>query len=242
MRARIAGLLMPLVLAACASGELEQDQLVADPYEGLNREVHSFNKGLDQAVVNPASKAYDFVTPQLGKVLIGNALTHITLPGVFANHVLQGDFRNAGATLARFALNTVMGAGGFLDPATEFGATYRETDFGLTLAEWGVDPGIYLELPLFGPSTTRDAVGRVVDTVFSPTTYISGGSDVALGKAGVRVLDVVDTRDRYGVLINDILYDSEDSYRASRNAYMQNRRRAQAGHTMVEALPDIFAE
>ena len=238
MRERIACLLLTLVLAACASGELEQGELIADPYENVNREVHSFNKGLDQAVLKPAALAYDFVTPTLGKVLIGNALSHLELPGLFANHVLQGKLANAGETLARFTMNTVLGAGGFLDPATEFGADYIETDFGLTLAEWGFEPGVYLSLPVFGPSTTRDAAGRVVDSLFSPTGYLVG-SDTAWA---IRGMDVVETRDRYRTLIDEMLYESEDSYRASRNAYIQNRRRVQAGETVIEELPDIFAE
>lgn len=242
MRERIASLLLVVFLGACATGEVPEGQLVADPYESVNRDIHAFNKGLDRAVVSPAAKAYDFVTPALGKVLIANALSHLTLPGVFANHLLQADFDDAGATLARFTLNTVLGAGGFLDPATEFGATYRETDFGLTLAEWGVDTGAYIELPLFGPSTARDAFGRVVDTAFKPTTYLGGGADATLATWSIRVLDVLDTRDRYRALIDDVLYESEDSYRASRNAYVQNRRRLQAGETSIETLPDIFDE
>lgn len=238
MRGRIAWLLSAILLGACATPELQEGELIADPYQEVNREVHAFNRGLDQAVINPASKAYDFVTPHLGKFLVGNALSHLTLPGLFANHLLQGEFTDAGATLARFTLNTVMGAGGFLDPATEFGATYRETDFGLTLAEWGVEPGVYLELPLFGPSSTRDAFGRVVDTAFRPTTWF-GGPEITYP---VRALDILDTRDRYRALIDDVLYESQDSYRASRNAYIQNRRRLQAGETVIEELPDIFVE
>ena len=238
MRKRIGCLLLAFAVSACASGEPREGELIADPYEDFNREIHAFNKGLDRSVVNPASKAYDFVTPQLGQHLIGNALSHLTLPGVFANHLMQGDLRDAGETLARFTLNTIMGAGGFLDPATEFGADYIETDFGLTLAEWGAGSGAYLELPLFGPSSVRDAVGRAVDTVFVPTRYLVG-SDVAWG---IRAVDVLDTRERYRALIDDVLYESEDSYRASRNAYAQNRRRVLAGETQIEALPDIFDE
>lgn len=238
MRERIACVLLAFLVSACASGEPQDGQLIADPYEKFNREIHSFNKGVDTAVVSPASKAYDFVTPVLGKFLIGNALSHLSLPGVFANHVMQGELRDAGETLARFTLNTVLGAGGFLDPATEFGADYVDTDFGLTLAEWGVGTGPYLELPLFGPSTARDAVGRVVDSIFVPTSYLVGSD----GAWAVRAVDVIDTRDRYRALIDDVLYESEDSYRASRNAYVQNRRRVQAGETQIEALPDIFTE
>ena len=237
MRERIACLLLVFLVSACAS-QPEQGELIADPYEGFNRQIHSFNKGMDTAVVNPASKAYDFVTPVLGKHLIGNALSHLTLPGVFANHLLQGDLADAGETLARFSLNMVMGAGGFLDPASEFGADYIDTDFGLTLGEWGIDQGAYLELPLYGPSSTRDAVGRVVDSFFKPTGYFAPTEVVY----AVRAIDVLDTRDRYRALIDEVLYESQDSYRASRNAYVQNRRRGQAGETVIETLPDIFGE
>lgn len=239
MLARTGALLALIMVAGCASAPPPEGQLIADPYENVNRKLHAFNKGVDRIVVNPASKAYDFATPTLGKHMIGNALAHLALPGLFANHLLQGDLTDAGATLARFTLNTFMGAGGFLDPATEFGATYRETDFGLTLADWGVDHGAYIELPLFGPSSTRDAVGRVVDFAFKPTTYLGGG-DAQIISYGIRGVDVVDTRDRYRTFFDEVLYESEDSYITSRSAYIQNRRRLQTGETDVETLPDIF--
>lgn len=239
MLVRTGALLLAMAVAGCASAPPSEGQLIADPYENVNRNFHAFNKGVDRAVINPASKVYDVVTPQLGKFLIGNALSHLSLPGLFANHLLQGDLTDAGATLARFTLNTVMGGGGFLDPATEFGATYRETDFGLTLADWGVPPGVYVELPVFGPSSTRDAVGKVVDLAFKPTTYFGGG-DAQVASYAIRGVDILDTRDRYRAVINDVLYRSEDSYISSRSTYIQNRRRLEAGETQVEALPDIF--
>ena len=238
MLRRILGLALVAGLAGCATAP--EGALVADPYEGLNRSVHSFNKGVDRVVVNPASKAYDTVTPETFQFMIGNALSHLTLPGLFANHLLQGDLRDAGETLARFAINTVGGVG-FLDPATEIGAGYVETDFGLTLARWGVAPGVYHELPVFGPKTTRDAVGTAVDFVFAPTTYLGGGNAAVIGYT-VTGLELVDTRDRYRAVIDEILYDSEDSYLSSRNTYIQNRQRLLAGETEVETLPDIFEE
>lgn len=238
MLIRIVGVALVAGLAGCATAP--EGALVDDPYEGLNRNVHSLNKGLDRAVVNPVSKAYDTVTPETIQFLVGNALSHLTLPGLFANHLLQGDFRDAGETLARFAVNTVGGVG-FLDPATEIGASYIETDFGITLAEWGVGPGVYHELPVFGPKTTRDAFGTVVDFAFAPTTYLGGGTAETIGYS-VTGLELVDTRDRYRAVIDEILYDSEDSYLSSRNTYIQNRLRLLAGETEVDALPDIFEE
>lgn len=240
----IAALLVGAVLVSGCAAPAIEGELVADPYEGFNRGVHSVNKGLDQAVLRPASQAYDFVTPTLVRFLFSNALNHLELPNDFINLVLQGEGEDALATLGRFAINTVYGAGGALDPATEFGLPRENTDFGLTLASWGVAEGAYVELPLLGPSTERDAVGRVVDFALSPTTYISGGSEPALQAAltAVTPINILEGRARRSALIDDLLYRSEDSYVSLRTNYIQNRRRQVAGNeTDVEALPDMFS-
>ncbi|MEM9061732.1 MAG: VacJ family lipoprotein [Pseudomonadota bacterium] len=241
-RARITAILMIFCLGACSGGRSD-GALVHDPLEDWNRGVHSVNKGLDEVVLRPAADAYDFATPTLFKHVFGNAVRHIRLPGIFVNYVLQGDAEEAASTLGRFAINTVYGAGGALDPAADLGLRSVPTDFGLTMATWGVGEGAYLELPLFGPSTVRDAFGLVVDTALQPTTYISGGSEVLIASATVRVLDVVDTRNRNKGLIDEVLYRSEDSYVSIRTAYIQNRRRRVAGgETSVDDLPDLFAD
>ncbi|MEL7467567.1 MAG: VacJ family lipoprotein [Pseudomonadota bacterium] len=245
MRFTLTGLVWGVVvlgLSACA-GARSEGELVHDPLEDLNRQIHSVNKGLDETILRPAADAYDFATPTLFKHIFGNAVRHARLPGVFVNHVLQGDAEEAASMLGRFAINTVYGAGGALDPATEFGLPSAPTDFGLTLASWGVGEGAYLELPLFGPSTARDAVGLVIDTALQPTTYISGGSELVIASATVRALEIVDTRNRNKQLIEEVLYRSEDSYVSVRTAYIQNRRRrAAGGETSIDDLPDLFSE
>ena len=237
-----AALAIALSVAACG-GAPQEGELVADPFEGVNRGVHTVNKGLDRAVLKPAAQGYDLVTPTLFQHVFGNVFSHLSLPGVFVNHVLQGDSDDAMVTLGRFAVNTVVGAGGALDPATEFDLPRERTDFGITLATWGVGEGAYLELPLFGPSTTRDAVGTLVDMAFQPTTYVTGGIEVTIVSATASVLEIVDTRNRNAVLIDDLLYNSEDSYVTVRASYIQNRRRQVAGgETDVDELPDLFSE
>lgn len=238
---RISALIMAVALAGCASAPPEEGQIVADPYENVNRNIHAFNKGLDRVVINPAAKTYDFVTPTTVQFLVSNGLDHLALPGYFANHLMQGEFKSAGSTLGRFVVNTIYGAGGLLDPATELGLPEKYTDFGLTLADWGAGEGAYIELPLFGPSTGRHAAGRVVDTVFNPAFWIgnAGHEAVAWGIRGTRI---VDTRERYRPIIDETLYNSEDSYISARTAYIQNRRRLVTGETEVEDLPDVFSE
>ena len=237
----IAALAMMACVSACSS--LPQDgDLVADPLEDFNRGIHSFNKGLDTAVLKPASQVYGVAAPDLFKMLFGNAVNHLQLPGIFVNHVLQGNADSAVSTLGRFVINTV-GGGGLLDPASEGGLPPEPTDFGLTLATWGMEEGAYVELPFFGPSTARDTLGRIVDSALQPTTYISGGTEVQIASATVQALTIVDARDRNAVLIDDLLYRSEDSYVTLRSNYIQNRRRmVSGGETDVDALPDLFSE
>jgi len=226
-------------LGACATPQ--QDELVADPYEDFNRTMHGFNKGVDTVVLRPVAQAYETVTPALFQHLFGNAFSHLSLPGVFVNQVLQGETDAALETLGRFGLNTILGAGGTLDPATEFGLVKRDTDFGVTLASWGVEEGAYLELPLLGPATARDAFGRLVDIAFQPTTYVTGGVEVTVVTATVRALEIVDIRSRNAAVIDELLYESEDSYVSLRANFIQNRRRLVAGGvTDEEALPDLF--
>lgn len=240
----IGSLAVATVLGGCAGAPTE-GQLIADPYEGYNRAVHSLNVGFDRVVLRPLSQGYDIVAPALVKHLASNAVDHISLPVHFFNYVLQGDVDAALTAFGRFGVNTLVGAGGLLDPATEFGLPASPTDFGLTLASAGADEGVYLVLPLFGPSTTRDAVGKVGDFALNPLTYVTVGS----GSGEIALLAVenggppIVARHRNFDLIDELLYESEDSYVALRTAYVLNRRaRAAEGGVDVENLPDIFAE
>lgn len=232
-------------VAGCATQPAE-GELIADPYIDTNRSIHEFNKGLDTAIVKPASEIYDFVTPATIKLLLGNGLDHLRLPGMFVNRVLQGDVESAGVVLGRFGVNTVAGAGGLLDPATEFGLPFETTDFGVTLATWGAEEGPYVELPLFGPATARHAVGRVVNFALDPsilltTGVVEAGTAVTIASSARTPADIVNTRHENADIINDVFYASDDSYLTARTGYIQNRRRLIAGgETDTEALPDIF--
>ncbi|HUF87261.1 MAG TPA: VacJ family lipoprotein [Thermohalobaculum sp.] len=231
-----------LGLASCASADPD-DLSATDTTPGFNRAMHGFNLALDRNVLRPAAQGYDFVTPTLFKHLIGNGFSHLELPGDFVNYLLQGRIEPALETLGRFSVNTVVGAGGLLDPATEAGLPKRPTDFGITLGRHGVAEGNYLVLPLFGPSTTRDAVGTVVDRALHPLTYlgyIAPGLPPAAGIA-LNVTERVDARNRNADVIDDLLYESEDSYISLRSVYLQRRRALVAGEEGgADALPDIF--
>lgn len=243
MRMRFAAVLVAVAATSGCMTGVGDGELIADPYEAENRAIHRFNKGLDTALVRPASQAYDFATPAVVKHLVGNAIDHLRLPGMFVNYLLQGELESAAATFGRFGVNTIVGAAGLLDPATEFDLPLEPTDFGLTLASYGVEEGVYIELPLFGPTTSRGAVGKIVDMALSPTTYLGpAGAPAAVGP-GVTATTIIHQRDAAREFIDPLFYESEDSYVAIRTVFIQNRRLAVSGGVSAEEdLPDIFSE
>jgi phospholipid-binding lipoprotein MlaA len=234
-------------ISACATPAPE-GALIADPYEDLNRDVYGFNKGFDQVLARPVARAYEIATPALVKHLAKNAVNHIRLPGVFANYLLQGDFGQASETFGRFVANTVLGAGGLLDPATDLGLPLEATDFGITLAEWGAEEGPYVMLPLFGPQTGRDALGSLVDfTLLNPFTFftVGSGSGAAAVTAARVATPVVVGREESMEAIDRIFYEDPTGYVTLRSLYVQNRRGEIAGDLETvdpDAVPDIFGE
>lgn len=238
-RRSLPALLVVAVLSACSSGTVDSET-INDPIEGVNRGVHAVNKGLDRALLRPISKVYGAVTPDEVENGVSNAVANLGSPGDAINHVLQGDPGAAVRVSGRFLLNSTIGVVGLLDPAKEFGLEPEPTDFGETLHVWGAGEGAYVELPLLGPSTLRDATGRVVDAVLDPVQFFAGSKELEV-ITGARALGIVDTRHRYGNVIDPTLYESADSYAAARTAYLQNRRRALKGETDEEDLDDPFA-
>jgi len=240
---RSAAMALTVAVAACATAEPGADLSATDPHEAFNQRMLKFNIALDRNVLRPAAQGYDFITPATIKHMLGNGFSHLDLPADFANYLFQGEIDPALETLGRFTINTVMGAGGLLDPATEFGLPKRDTDFGITLGKHGVSEGTYWVLPLVGPTTTRDAFGGIVDFALTPTNYIGVIEPSLSPEVGLALLGVgtIDKRDRNGDLIDSVLYESADAYISLRSIYLQRRRAEVAGDTGgADALPNIF--
>jgi phospholipid-binding lipoprotein MlaA len=134
-----------------------------DPFEPVNRGIYQFNEGVDKAVLKPVAQAYRTVLPQFVRSSVSNFFSNINDVVVGLNNLLQGKFTSAYSDLGRIAINTTLGLGGLFDIASEAGIEKHDEDFGQTLGYWGLQDGPFLMLPLFGPSTVRDGVGRLVD-------------------------------------------------------------------------------
>jgi phospholipid-binding lipoprotein MlaA len=220
MRVTAESWLKPLIrLAACSSlvllpvvaGASEQD-----PWQGYNRIMFEINDTVDTYTLKPIAKGYQAVTPDFLEDGVHNVFRNIGDVGNLANNLLQGKLHNAGVDTSRLIVNTTFGVLGFFDVGTTMGLQRSDEDFGQTLGKWGVGSGPYVVLPLLGPSTVRDAIGKVPDSLLTASAAIEHvpTRNVVIG---VQAVDV-----RANLLKAERLV-SGDKYIFLRNAYLQNR-------------------
>ena len=206
-----------------------------DPWENFNRKVFGFNEVLDETLLKPVATAYRDVLPQLVRTGIGNFFGNIYDAWSAVNHLLQGKLEGGLEMSVRVMSNTFFGLGGLLDPATEMRLMKRPEDFGQTLGHWGVPNGPFLVLPLFGPSTVRDAVGLWVDRQVSPAQL----SDSNASRWVIASMEVINLR--ANLLQTTQLLDAIalDKYSFIRDAYLARRRDALFdGAPPLEAFDD----
>ena len=211
---------------------------ISDPWERFNRGAFAVNQAIDRNVFQPIARLFHLKPGPIGKAL-HNFLTNLSEPVVFFNDVLQVRPKRAAGTVARLVINTTVGVGGILDVAVRAGVPHHDNGFGLTLGRYGFEPGPYIYLPLFGPTTVRDLLGRGVDTVSDPLFWNSYPykTDVSIGKA---VFSGIDARIQAGPDLDALLSDAADPYATLRSTWLQNRQgEVDEARGVTAHLPDI---
>ena len=201
----------------------ENQVTVADPVEPFNRAMYSVNDVLILYVLEPAAKVQKAVVPWEFRTIIRNMFQNIRFPVRFVNSLLQAKWEKASDEFASFFLNTTVGFLGMADIAASYpGLQQSPEDMGQTFAVWGWDESAFLTLPFFGPSTVRDAVGKLPDVLLDPLFWIVEGIPLAVG---MRVGETVNaTTFRIGDY-EAIKKASIDPYIAIRNGFVQNRNK-----------------
>ncbi|MBT2795186.1 MlaA family lipoprotein [Paraburkholderia strydomiana] len=223
------------LLAGCTT---VQTPTKGDPLEGLNRTIFTVNDKLDQYALKPVAKGYVFITPQPIRDSVTNFFSNIGDVYIAANNLLQLKITDGVQDIMRIVINTVFGVGGLFDVATLAKLPKHDNDLGLTLGHYGVPAGPYLVLPLFGPSTVRDAVGSIGNYYVNPLSYI----DPAGLSWALYGLNIVNTRAN---LLNasDVLEGAAlDKYSFVRNAYLQRRQYLLSDGKQSQALPNYGDE
>ncbi len=212
------GIIAALSLSACVTLPPNSPRSPQDPWESWNRGVYRVNDKLDHAVARPLARTYVRILPRPIRTGVRNFFENLGTTTVMFNDALQGKFLASANDLGRFLLNSTLGLGGILDPATPAGLDKNNEDFGQTLGHWGVHPGPFIELPLLGPSDLRDGPARLVDAYTSPRQYIRN-TGVKWGLFGVNLIDT-----RAGLLpLDDTLQQAYDPYAFVRDAYLSRR-------------------
>lgn len=213
--------LLSLFLVGCATApNAKKDP--RDPFEGFNRVSYKVTDAVDRAALKPVAKGYRAVTPQFVRTGVTNFFENLGQPTIIVNDFLQGKVKDGFSDTGRFLLNTTLGIGGLFDPATKAGLDKHDEDFGQTLGKWGVKPGPYVWVPLLGPFTVRDGIGRGIENYSTEPLHYVERDAWRYGLQGVRLID---WRTRQ-LSLDQTLDSAFDRYAFIRNAYLQQREYA----------------
>jgi phospholipid-binding lipoprotein MlaA len=193
---------------------------IRDPLEPFNRAVFVFNDKAYFWVMKPVARGYAAVVPEPARVSVRNFFSNITTPIRLVNSLLQGRIRDSGVELLRFAINSTVGIAGLFDAAkNDFQIDKGDEDLGQTLGAWGMGHGLYIVLPLLGPSSLRDAAGLAGDAFLDPVNYLEDLETVIAAKAFKAENEVSLTIGDY----EDLKKSAVDPYIAVRDAFVQHR-------------------
>ena len=223
-------------------------------FEGFSRAMFGFNRGLDKVIFKPVAKGYRALPVPI-RTGTGNVVNNLRSLLTFSNNILQGDFRTAGNTAGRFAINTTVGVLGIWDPATALGfQKHGKEDFGQTMGTWGVESGCYFVLPILGPTTTRDAVGLVGNVFLDPVYQITHDTEISNGVIGngnysehnyyfYRGTGAVDFRAKNIESFDSLEENSIDLYASIKSLYLQDRnKKILNSKSTVETQDDSYWE
>jgi len=226
-------------LSGCATTGAERPKDPKDPFENANRAIYKFNDAVDRATLKPIAKGYKRITPEWFRRGVGNFFSNLQYPATIVNQLLQGKPGAAARDTGRLLMNTVLGLGGVLDPATSVGLDKNDEDLGQTLGVWGVPSGPYVVMPFLGPTTVRDTPSTVAETFLDPLTYADVQWEVMWG---LRAVDIVDSRAQL-LTLEPLLERTFDPYAFVRNAFLQRREyHVRDGDVPEEVLEDESIE
>ena len=163
-------LLAAIFLNGCATQPATMTDPERDPWERYNRKIHAFNMGLDKAIFRPVAKGYDVIMPDAPQRGVRNFFRNLAYPVTFINLILQGKVDDSLTATGRFLMNSTIGLLGFFDVASKAGIPNFNEDMGQTLAVWGWKESRFLVMPIFGPYTARDFLGRGFYGYFHPVS------------------------------------------------------------------------
>lgn len=208
---------------------------VDDTLEPINRLIYYFNRLIDGLILRPLAVLWRDTMHDHLKKGVHNFISNLFMPIQTLNLVLQGEGSKAFESVFRMGVNTTVGLGGVLDPATDLGWEDPHTNFNETLIKWGVEEGPYVMVPIVGPTCMRSLVGIGMDWMMDPLRFYTNNTHHAGNHHhqqknlywGIYAIDFVSKRaDLIGV-VDDLDKNNPDTYVAIREYYCQLQRNAE---------------
>jgi len=199
----------------------------ADTLEPYNRAMFTFNLKADKYVIKPLAKGYRAVTTPEIRDKVMNVLNNVHEPLYTINNGLQGDIKQSGIEVARFAINTTLGLGGLFDVADGWGLKKVASGFDKTFAIWCMNDGPYIVLPLLGPATIRSTVSYGADAVVNPIYYATYHDANVSDKLawGFTIVEGIAIREKAMDLTDDLEKNAIDAYASMRTMFLQNHEK-----------------
>ena len=198
-------------------------------FEDASRAVFKFNMALDESILEPIARGFNKL-PEPIKDGTSNFTSNIGILLSIPNNILQGNFNQLGHSIASFAINTSVGILGIFNPAEKIGLNPLKEDVGQTLGAYGLGPGCYFVLPVFGPTTVRDSLGMLADTFVDPFAHITirekelfSTSGNSLDYYSVKFTGTVNFRAENDKNFQSLEKNSLDLYSSFKSVYLQDR-------------------
>lgn len=234
----LASLLAILLVAGCAHSPPSDPW---DPLEPVNRFNYKINDTADTYVVRPVAKGYDKVTPDRVQSSISNFFDNIKQPVTMVNSLLQLKWGRFNQSLGRFMINSSIGVGGLFDVASKLDIPHPKEDLGQTLGYWGLGQGMYLYLPVLGPTTGRDLIGKAGDQFTNPINYLNEFDEIDdhyyWAPYVLHVIELVNLRASL-LGFDNTLEQQFDPYAFVRSYYLESRLKAVYDGDVPEKLLD----
>ena len=198
-------------------------------FEDTSRAVFKFNMALDEVILEPLARGFNKL-PEPIKEGTSNFTSNIGTLLSIPNNILQGNFNQLGHSIASFTINTSVGILGILNPAEKIGLNPHKEDVGQTLGTYGIGPGCYFVLPVFGPTTVRDSLGMLADTFVDPFAHITIREKELFSTSGnlldyysVKFTGTVNFRAENDKNFQSLEKNSLDLYSSFKSVYLQDR-------------------
>lgn len=153
--------------------KVERELTGTDPLEGWNRSMFFVTDAVMEYLGDPIERIYGSIMPRPAVEAIERLCLHVEYPGRLITTLGTAEWKGAWDETCRFFINTIVGLGGFFDPAGYWWHIYStESDFGQMFAIWGIGPGCTFMLPFCPSTNVRDTVGFLFDCAFDVKTYL----------------------------------------------------------------------